>query len=49
MPSKFKKAGEFDHFVLHVEALEEIGKHIDKSKHAYDTALKRFQLTRQPG
>lgn len=42
-----KKAGElYDHFVLHVEALEEIGKHIDKSKDAYDTALKRLSTGR---
>ena len=42
-----KKAGElYDHFVLHVEALEEIGKHIDKSRDAYDTALKRLSTGR---
>ena len=42
-----KKAGElYDHFVLHVEALGEIGKHIDKSKDAYDTALKRLSTGR---
>ena len=42
-----EKAGAlYDHFVLHVEALEEIGKHIDKSKDAYDTALKRLSTGR---
>jgi DNA recombination protein RmuC len=42
-----EKAGAlYDLFVLHVEALEEIGKHIDKSKDAYDTALKRLSTGR---
>jgi len=42
-----EKAGaHYDLFVLHVEALEEIGKHIDKSKDAYDTALKRLSTGR---
>ena len=38
-----EKAGKlYDHFVLHIEALEDIGKHLDKSKDAYDTAFKRL-------
>jgi DNA recombination protein RmuC len=38
-----EKAGDlYDHFVRHVEALEDIGKHLDKSKAAYDTAFKRL-------
>ena len=42
-----EKAGAlYDLFVLHVEALEEIGKHIDKSKDAYDAALKRLSTGR---
>lgn len=42
-----EKAGAlYDLFVLHVEALEDIGKHLDKSKDAYDTALKRLSTGR---
>lgn len=38
-----EKAGAlYDHFVLHVKALEDIGKHLDRGKDAYDTALKRL-------
>ena len=36
----------YDLFVLHVEALEDIGKHLDKSKDAYDTAFKRLSTGR---
>ena len=41
-----KAGGLYDLFVLHVEALEDIGKHIDKSKDAYDTAFKRLSTGR---
>ncbi|MGB2242026.1 MAG: DNA recombination protein RmuC [Porticoccaceae bacterium] len=42
-----EKAGAlYDLFVLHVEALEEIGKHLDKSKDAYETAFKRLSTGR---
>ena len=42
-----EKAGAlYDLFVLHVEALEDIGKHLDKSKDAYDTAFKRLSTGR---
>ena len=42
-----EKAGAlYDHFVLHVEALEDIGKHLDRGKDAYDTALKRLSTGR---
>ena len=42
-----EKAGAlYDLFVLHVEALEDIGKHLDKSKDAYETALKRLSSGR---
>ena len=42
-----EKAGAlYDLFVLHVEALEDIGKHLDKSKDAYETALKRLSTGR---
>jgi len=34
-----KAGGLYDLFVLHVEALEDIGKHLDKSKDAYETWL----------
>jgi len=37
------KAGAlYDHFVLYVEALDDVGKHLDKSKDAWDTARKRL-------
>jgi DNA recombination protein RmuC len=42
-----EKAGAlYDLFVLHVEALEDIGKHLDKSKDAYETAYKRLSTGR---
>ena len=42
-----EKAGAlYDLFVLHVEALEDIGKHLDKSKDAYKTAFKRLSTGR---
>lgn len=41
-----KAGGLYDLFVLHVEALEDIGKHLDKSKDAYDTAFKRLSTGR---
>ncbi|CAI8369401.1 MAG: Uncharacterised protein [Cellvibrionales bacterium UBA7375] len=42
-----EKAGAlYDLFVLHVEALEDIGKHMDKSKDAYETAFKRLSTGR---
>lgn len=42
-----EKAGAlYDLFVLHVEALEDIGKHLDKSKDAYETAFKRLSTGR---
>jgi DNA recombination protein RmuC len=37
------KAGAlYDQFVLYVEALDDVGKHLDKSKDAWDTARKRL-------
>jgi DNA recombination protein RmuC len=37
------KAGAlYDQFVLFVEALEDVGKHLDKSREAYKTAHKRL-------
>ena len=42
-----EKAGAlYDLFVLHVEALEDIGKYLDKSKVAYETAFKRLYTGR---
>jgi DNA recombination protein RmuC len=42
-----EKAGAlYDLFVLHVEALEDIGKHLEKSKDAYETAQKRLSTGR---
>ena len=42
-----EKAGAlYDLFVLHVEALEDIGKHLDKSKDAYEAAFKRLSTGR---
>jgi DNA recombination protein RmuC len=42
-----EKAGAlYDLFVLHVEALEDIGKHLDKSKEAYEIAFKRLSTGR---
>ena len=42
-----EKAGDlYDHFVRHVETLEDIGKHLDKSKDAYETAFKRLSTGR---
>jgi DNA recombination protein RmuC len=42
-----EKAGAlYDLFVLHVEALEDIGKHLDKSKDAYEKAFKRLSKGR---
>ena len=42
-----EKAGAlYDLFVLHVEALEDVGKHLDKSKDAYETAHKRLSSGR---
>jgi DNA recombination protein RmuC len=42
-----EKAGAlYDLFVLHIEALEDIGKHLDKSKDAYETAFKRLSTGR---
>jgi len=42
-----EKAGAlYDLFVLHVEALEDVGKHLDKSKEAYETAHKRLSTGR---
>lgn len=42
-----EKAGAlYDLFVLHVEALEDIGKHLDKSKDAYEIAFKRLSTGR---
>ena len=41
------KAGAlYDQFALHVEALEDIGKHLDRSKDAWDTAHKRLSSGR---
>lgn len=41
------KAGAlYDQFVLHIEALEDIGKHLDRSKEAWDTAHKRLSSGR---
>ena len=37
------KAGAlYDQFVLYVEALEDVGRHLDKSKEVWDTAHKRL-------
>ena len=41
-----KAGGLYDLFVLHVEALEDIGKHLDKSRDAYDIAFKRLSTGR---
>ena len=42
-----EKAGAlYDLFVLHVEALEDIGKHLDKSKDAYEKAFRRLSKGR---
>ena len=42
-----EKAGAlYDLFVLHIEALEEIGKHLDKSRDAFETAQKRLSSGR---
>ena len=41
------KAGAlYDQFVLHIEALEDIGKHLDRGKEAWDTAHKRLSSGR---
>jgi DNA recombination protein RmuC len=37
-----KAGGLYDQFVLYVEALDDVGKHLDKSKDAWDTARKRL-------
>ena len=37
------KAGKlYDQFVLYIDAMEDIGKHLDHSKDAWDTAHKRL-------
>jgi len=41
-----KAGGLYDLFVLHVEALEDIGKHLDRSKDAFETAHKRLSTGR---
>ncbi len=41
------KAGAlYDQFVLYVEALDDVGRHLDKSKEAWDTARKRLSVGR---
>ncbi|MDA8735156.1 DNA recombination protein RmuC, partial [Porticoccaceae bacterium] len=41
------KAGAlYDQFVLYVEALDDVGRHLDKSKDAWDTARKRLSVGR---
>jgi DNA recombination protein RmuC len=41
------KAGAMhDQFVLHIEALEDIGKHLDRGKEAWDLAHKRLSSGR---
>jgi DNA recombination protein RmuC len=41
------KAGAlYDQFVLYVEALDEVGRHLDKSTEAWDTARKRLSTGR---
>ena len=41
------KAGAlYDQFVLYVEALDEVGRHLDKSRDAWDTARKRLSAGR---
>jgi DNA recombination protein RmuC len=41
------KAGSlYDQFVLYVEALDDVGRHLDKSKDAWDTAHKRLSAGR---
>jgi DNA recombination protein RmuC len=41
------KAGAlYDQFVLYVEALDDVGRHLDRSKDAWDTARKRLSLGR---
>lgn len=37
-----KAGGLYDQFVLYVDALDDVGKHLDKSKDAWDTARKRL-------
>tara|TARA_B110000046_G_scaffold183322_1_gene219193 strand:+ start:5537 stop:6850 length:1314 start_codon:yes stop_codon:yes gene_type:complete len=37
-----KAGGLYDQFVLYVEALDDVGRHLDKSKDAWDTARKRL-------
>lgn len=41
------KAGKlYDQFVLYIDAMEDIGKHLDRSKEAWDTAHKRLSTGR---
>jgi DNA recombination protein RmuC len=41
------KAGSlYDQFVLYIEALDDVGRHLDKSKDAWDTAHKRLSAGR---
>ena len=41
------KAGKlYDQFVLHIDAMEDVGKHLDRSKDAWDTAHKRLSSGR---
>jgi DNA recombination protein RmuC len=41
------KAGKlYDQFVLYIDAMEDIGKHLDRSKDAWDTAHKRLSTGR---
>ena len=42
-----EKAGAlYDHFVLYVDALEDVGRHLDKSKDVWETAYKRLSSGR---
>jgi len=41
-----KAGGLYDQFVLYIESLDEVGKHIEKSQEAWDTAHKRLSSGR---
>ena len=41
-----KAGGLYDQFVLYIESLDEVGKHIEKSQEAWDTAHKRLSTGR---
>jgi DNA recombination protein RmuC len=41
-----KAGGLYDQFVLYIESLDEVGKHLEKSQEAWDTAHKRLSSGR---